>query len=48
METNHRMVETNGIQMHIAEQGQGPLVIMCHGFPELGYSWRYQLPALKP
>lgn len=46
MEANHRMVETNGINMHIAEQGQGPLVIMCHGFPELGYSWRHQLPAL--
>jgi pimeloyl-ACP methyl ester carboxylesterase len=46
METNHRIVDTNGIKMHIAEQGQGPLVIMCHGFPELGYSWRHQLPAL--
>jgi len=46
MEANHRMVDTNGIKMHIAEQGQGPLVIMCHGFPELGYSWRHQLPAL--
>jgi pimeloyl-ACP methyl ester carboxylesterase len=32
--------------MHIAEQGQGPLVILCHGFPELWYSWRHQLPAL--
>jgi len=46
MEINHRVVETNGIEMHIAEQGEGPLVIMCHGFPELGYSWRHQLPAL--
>lgn len=46
MEANHRIVDTNGIKMHIAEQGQGPLVIMCHGFPELGYSWRHQLPAL--
>lgn len=42
----HRTVETNGIKMHISEQGEGPLVIMCHGFPELGYSWRHQLPAL--
>jgi len=32
--------------MHIAEQGEGPLVILCHGFPELGYSWRHQLTAL--
>lgn len=43
---SHRFVETNGIKMHIAEQGKGPLVILCHGFPELGYSWRHQLPAL--
>jgi pimeloyl-ACP methyl ester carboxylesterase len=41
-----RIVETNGIKMHIAEQGKGPLVILCHGFPELWYSWRHQLPAL--
>jgi pimeloyl-ACP methyl ester carboxylesterase len=43
---NHRFINTNGINMHIAEQGQGPLVILCHGFPELWYSWRHQLPAL--
>jgi pimeloyl-ACP methyl ester carboxylesterase len=43
---NHRIIDTNGIKMHIAEQGQGPLVILCHGFPELWYSWRHQLPAL--
>lgn len=42
----HRFVETNGIRMHIAEQGSGPLVVLCHGFPELWYSWRHQLPAL--
>src|SRR5437879_8257927 len=42
----HRTVETNGIRMHIAEQGEGPLVVLCHGFPELWYSWRHQLPAL--
>ena len=42
----HRSVETNGIRMHIAEQGEGPLVILCHGFPESWYSWRHQLPAL--
>jgi epoxide hydrolase A/B len=41
-----RMVETNGIRMHIAEQGEGPPVILCHGFPESWYSWRHQLPAL--
>ena len=42
----HRHVETNGIRMHIAEQGTGPLVLLCHGFPESWYSWRHQLPAL--
>jgi pimeloyl-ACP methyl ester carboxylesterase len=42
----HRTVETNGIRMHVAEQGEGPLVLMCHGFPESWYSWRHQLPAL--
>ena len=42
----HRIVDTNGIRMHIAEQGTGPLVVLCHGFPESWYSWRHQLPAL--
>jgi pimeloyl-ACP methyl ester carboxylesterase len=42
----HRFVETNGIRMHIAEQGKGPLVLLCHGFPESWYSWRHQLHAL--
>ncbi len=41
-----RRVETNGISLNIAEQGQGPLVILCHGFPESWYSWRHQLKAL--
>jgi pimeloyl-ACP methyl ester carboxylesterase len=42
----HRTIETNGIRMHVAEQGQGPLVILCHGFPECWYSWRHQIGAL--
>ena len=41
-----RIIQTNGISMHIEEQGEGPLVILCHGFPESAYSWRHQLPAL--
>ena len=45
-EITHRTVETNGIRMHVAEQGTGPLVILCHGFPESWYSWRHQLAAL--
>jgi pimeloyl-ACP methyl ester carboxylesterase len=45
-EVTHRMVETNGIRLHVAEQGSGPLVILCHGFPECWYSWRHQLRTL--
>lgn len=46
IKVKHRFVETNGITMHIAEQGTGPLVVLCHGFPECWYSWRHQLSAL--
>ncbi len=42
----HRSVTTNGITMHVAEQCDGPLVVLLHGFPEGWYSWRHQLPAL--
>jgi pimeloyl-ACP methyl ester carboxylesterase len=42
----HRFIETNGIRMHIAEKGTGPLVLMCHGFPESWYSWRHQIDSL--
>ena len=42
----HRSVEANGLRMHVAEQGEGPLVLLCHGFPESWYSWRHQLEAL--
>jgi pimeloyl-ACP methyl ester carboxylesterase len=45
-ETQHRSLSVNGIRMHIAEQGSGPLVVLCHGWPELWYSWRHQLPVL--
>jgi pimeloyl-ACP methyl ester carboxylesterase len=39
-------VTANGIELHLAEEGEGRPVVLCHGFPELGYSWRHQLPAL--
>ncbi len=39
-------VSANGIRIHYAEQGTGPLVLLCHGFPEGWYSWRDQLTAL--
>ncbi len=42
----HRHVTANGIRLHIAEQGTGPLVILCHGFPEGWYCWRNQLGAI--
>jgi len=42
-----RTVETNGIRMHCVERGRGPLVVMCHGFPESWYSWRHQVQALS-
>ncbi len=42
----HRTVKTNGINLHIVEQGEGPVVLLLLGFPESWYSWRHQLPAL--
>jgi pimeloyl-ACP methyl ester carboxylesterase len=42
----HSQISLNGIDMHVAECGAGPLVLMCHGWPELWYSWRHQLRAL--
>jgi pimeloyl-ACP methyl ester carboxylesterase len=40
------LVNANGIRVHVSEQGQGPVVLLCPGFPETWYSWRHQLPAL--
>ena len=45
-EIRHSTIPLNGIVMHVAEAGEGPLVLMCHGWPELWYSWRRQLVAL--
>ncbi|WP_067823182.1 alpha/beta fold hydrolase [Actinomadura kijaniata] len=43
----HRFVESaSGLRMHVAEAGEGPLVLLLHGFPECWYSWRHQLRAL--
>ncbi|MEM7100426.1 MAG: alpha/beta hydrolase [Pseudomonadota bacterium] len=42
----NRRIATNGIELNIAEQGAGPLVLMCHGFPESWYSWRHQFQVL--
>ena len=45
-DVRHSTVSANGIRIHVAEQGEGPLVLLVHGFPELWYSWRHQLAAL--
>nr|WSZ16488.1 alpha/beta hydrolase [Streptomyces canus] len=42
----HRMVDVNGIRLHIAEEGAGPLVVLLHGFPESWHSWRHQFGPL--
>jgi pimeloyl-ACP methyl ester carboxylesterase len=41
-----RTVATNGVELHVLEAGTGTPVVLAHGFPELAYSWRHQLPAL--
>ena len=41
-----RTISANGIDIFLLEQGEGPLVVLCHGWPELSYSWRHQIPAL--
>lgn len=46
MSIRHKIAEINGIRMHYAESGEGPTVILCHGFPECWYSWRAQIEAL--
>ncbi|KAL5701330.1 hypothetical protein ACHQM5_026676 [Ranunculus cassubicifolius] len=39
----HRQVIVNGINMHVAEKGEGPVILFIHGFPELWYTWRHQI-----
>ena len=38
------LVQTNGIHLNVAEQGEGPLVFPCQGFPESWYFWRHHPP----
>ena len=42
----HCYIETNGIRLHYVTQGEGPLVVLLHGFPEFWYSWRHQISEL--
>lgn len=44
--SSSRMITANGIDLFVREEGQGPLVVLCHGWPELSYSWRHQIPAI--
>src|SRR5262249_60832083 len=48
MAIEHRMIQTNGIRLHCAVDGNGPLVVLLHGIPESWRSWRHQLGALAP
>ena len=41
-----RRIATNGIELSSLDEGRGPLVVLCHGFPELAFSWRHQITAL--
>jgi pimeloyl-ACP methyl ester carboxylesterase len=41
-----RFIESNGLNMRIAEMGEGPLILLAHGWPESWYSWRHQITAL--
>ncbi|KAG5050887.1 hypothetical protein AAZX31_02G049700 [Glycine max] len=42
-EVKHQRIKTNGIWIHVAEKGTGPLVLLLHGFPETWYAWRHQI-----
>jgi len=42
----NRTVTANGIRLALRDEGDGPAVVLCHGFPELAYSWRHQVPVL--
>lgn len=41
---HHDYIVTNGVRLHYVTQGEGPLMLMLHGFPEFWYSWRHQIP----
>ncbi len=43
----HRFVAANGARFHVAELGEGPLVVLLHGFPQFWWAWRDQLTALS-
>ena len=46
-DVRHGYADSNGVKIHYATVGEGPLVVMIHGFPDFWYSWRHQMEALK-
>lgn len=44
LQEQHQFIVSNGIRLHYVTQGEGPLMLMLHGFPEFWYSWRHQIP----
>ena len=46
MKISSRTIHANGIRQHYLEAGDGPPVVLLHGFPETSYAWRYQIPEL--
>ena len=45
-EWTHHHAAINGLSVHWVEQGEGPAIVLCHGFPHLWLSWRRQIPRL--
>jgi haloacetate dehalogenase len=45
-EIKHHTAQANGLKMHYVEAGEGPLVLLLHGFPETWFAWRHQIPVL--
>ena len=46
LEITHGFADSAGVKIHYASAGEGPLVVMIHGFPDFWYTWRVQMPAL--
>ncbi len=43
----HGFIDNNGVKIHYVTLGQGPLIVMLHGFPDFWYTWRNQMEALS-
>ena len=46
LEPHFERISTNGITLRVAIEGEGPLVVLVHGWPELWLSWRHQIEPL--